>query len=213
MSGLFTWSALFQAGGPTLIVLLICFLVAAIVIVERWLYFRGRFFDPSVLSTVLDLIRGGDSSNAGRVLLDQKSPAGYVLFECLQTSDLKDEQLFEEVKARAIAEKIPEMERYLNLLATLGSVSPFIGLLGTVLGIIRAFMSLGQTDAAAGAAGGLSGLNAGIAESLVATAAGLLVAIPATAAFNYFRKRVNDMITSIEIAASRFKVSVRKGRH
>ncbi len=214
MSGIFSWSALFEAGGPTLIFLLACAIVSYIIIIERWLYFRGRTFNPTeITGSIADLVKSGEYSNAGRMLLDKKTPAGYVLFECLQTAESDDrENLFEEIKARAIGEKMPDMEKYLNIIATLGSVSPFIGLLGTVFGIIRAFVSIGQADGGGGGAGGLSGLNTGIAEALVATAAGLFVAIPATAAYNFYRKKVDGMVLSIEVAASRLKVMIIKSR-
>ena len=140
----------------------------------------------------------------------------YVLEQCLELDEMGGGgELFEEVKSRAIAEKVPEMERFLNIEATLGTVSPFIGLLGTVLGIVRAFQGLGAgasktvqgaAQSLQGGAGGMSELNAGIAAALVATAAGLIVAIPSTVAYNYFRRRVNALIMDTEVAASRLKV-------
>ena len=87
--------------------------------------------------------------------------------------------------ARETADQILSLERRLPSLATLGNVSPFIGLFGTVLGIIRAFEAIAATGA-----GGLAVVSAGIAEALVATAAGLFVAIPAVMAYNYFVGRV-----------------------
>jgi biopolymer transport protein ExbB/biopolymer transport protein TolQ len=87
--------------------------------------------------------------------------------------------------ARETADQIISLERRLPSLATLGNVSPFIGLFGTVLGIIRAFEAIAATGA-----GGLAVVSAGIAEALVATAAGLFVAIPAVMAYNYFVGRV-----------------------
>ena len=100
-------------------------------------------------------------------------------------------------------EKLPEIERYLNIQATLGSVSPYLGLLGTVFGIVRAFSSLGMQTPESGAQ--VHELNAGIAQALVATAAGLLVAIPATISYNYFRGRAQALIQDIEVAVSYLK--------
>ena len=87
--------------------------------------------------------------------------------------------------ARETADRIAALERRLPSLATLANVSPFIGLFGTVLGIIEAFQAIARTGA-----GGLAVVSAGIAEALVATAAGLFVAIPAVVAYNYFVSRV-----------------------
>src|SRR5436190_13305651 len=88
------------------------------------------------------------------------------------------------------------LERNLAFLATLGSNAPFVGLFGTVLGIIKAFH-----DLSANQAGGPSVVMAGISEALVATAVGLMVAIPAVGAFNFFNRRVRAFICKIEWAA------------
>ena len=84
-------------------------------------------------------------------------------------------------------------ERRLPILATLASNSPYIGLFGTVLGIVRAFKDLSKDIASAS-----SGVMAGIAEALVATAIGLLVAIPAVVAYNVFKGMVKDAVTNTE---------------
>jgi len=89
------------------------------------------------------------------------------------------------------------LERNLSFLATLGSNAPFIGLFGTVLGIIKAFHDLAATQAGAGA----STVMAGISEALVATAIGLMVAIPAVVAFNYFNRRVRVRMAEVDWVA------------
>ena len=98
------------------------------------------------------------------------------------------------------------LERHLAFLATLGSNGPFIGLFGTVLGIIKAFH-----DLAAGGAGGAgaSTVMAGISEALVATAVGLMVAIPAVVAFNYFNRRIRVRMTELEWMAHLAALDVR----
>jgi biopolymer transport protein ExbB/biopolymer transport protein TolQ len=98
---------------------------------------------------------------------------------------------------RTTASEIARLERYLGSLATLGNVSPFVGLFGTVLGIIRAFEAIAKTGS-----GGLGTVSAGIAEALVATAAGLFVAIPAVIAYNYFLGRVKLFANAMDSAAS-----------
>ena len=89
----------------------------------------------------------------------------------------------------------PKMEKNLNFLATVGSNAPFVGLLGTVLGIMKAFSDLAQN-----AGSGNQAVMAGIADALVATAVGLFVAIPAVIAYNYFRKQVQQSLQSIDVA-------------
>jgi len=97
--------------------------------------------------------------------------------------------------ARETADQIATLERRLPALATLANVSPFIGLFGTVLGIIEAFQAIARTGA-----GGLAVVSAGIAEALVATAAGLFVAIPAVVAYNYFVGRVKGFAQEMDRA-------------
>lgn len=92
----------------------------------------------------------------------------------------------------ALSER-PEVERYLNFLATLGSNAPYIGLFGTVLGIMKAFNDLAQSPEA-----GQQTVMAGISMALVATAAGLFVAIPAVIAYNYYSKQVRGIFQSLD---------------
>lgn len=99
--------------------------------------------------------------------------------------------LAESFNSFALMEK-PKLERSLNFLATIGSNAPFIGLLGTVLGIMKAFKDL------SGAQGNVSVVMTGIAEALVATAVGLFVAIPAVMAYNYFQRQVKGILTNLE---------------
>ncbi|MFZ4402946.1 MAG: MotA/TolQ/ExbB proton channel family protein [Pseudobdellovibrionaceae bacterium] len=87
----------------------------------------------------------------------------------------------------------PELERYLSFLATVGSNAPYVGLLGTVLGIMKAFNDLAQASEA-----GQQTVMAGISLALVATAAGLFVAIPAVIAYNYFSKKVKLILLNLE---------------
>lgn len=227
MAEYLSWSRMLDSGGPTVLILLVCSVVSFIVIIERTVYFQSRSRDIRSLIDKLTTSSGAGVLKELRELFAAGvTPVHYVLAECFDSQKAVaaggkpgaknaafNGEIFEEVKSRAIAEKLIDLERYLNIEATLGTVSPFIGLFGTVLGIIRAFQSLGQAGAAkAGAAvqsagaAGLSGLNAGIAEALIATAAGLFVAIPATIAYNYFRKRVSGLVLQMEVAASRLKV-------
>lgn len=89
----------------------------------------------------------------------------------------------------------PRLEKYLNFLATVGSNAPFVGLLGTVMGIMKAFNDLAQNSAA-----GNEVVMLGIAHALIATAIGLFVAIPAVIGFNYYSKMVKDTVQTIEVA-------------
>lgn len=103
-----------------------------------------------------------------------------------------DVQVIERLFRSAMAKEKLEMEKGLLVLATLGSNAPFIGLFGTVLGIIRAFAALSDAQ------GGATSVMAGISQALYATAAGLFVAIPAVIAFNYFTQKLKVLLQMAE---------------
>ncbi len=200
-----------SGGGFTLIILFICAIVSWITIVERIIYFNTNSLPPlETVNIFLQKENTNSKENLTNLSWEEKyvqfkTPLEYVLYEChcAVVLNKKKEEYFEETKSRAIAERLPEIEKYLSIQATLGTVSPYLGLLGTVFGIIRAFSSLG-VKADANSIGN-SVLTSGIAEALIATASGLIVAIPATIAYNYFKKRQQSMIRDIEIAASYLK--------
>jgi biopolymer transport protein ExbB/TolQ len=98
---------------------------------------------------------------------------------------------------RSSVRTVADLRRGLGALATVGSTAPFVGLLGTVAGIITAFQAMAATGS-----GGLGSVSAGIAEALVTTAFGLLVAIPAVMMFNYLTNRVEDMQVDINDSAN-----------
>jgi biopolymer transport protein ExbB/TolQ len=98
---------------------------------------------------------------------------------------------------RAIVIETNLLEKHITIVGTIGSVAVYIGLFGTVLGIIKAF-----NDISAAGTGGINVVINGIAESLVCTAAGLCVAVPAVVAYNYFIKRIDRFISDMELCAS-----------
>jgi len=95
---------------------------------------------------------------------------------------------------------VAELKENLGVLATVGATAPFVGLFGTVVGIIKAFQGLGESG------GGIAAVSAGIAEALITTAGGLLVAIPAVWAYNYFQNRVDRF--TVEMSNSGSEMSI-----
>jgi biopolymer transport protein ExbB len=100
-------------------------------------------------------------------------------------------------------EQRSKLEKNLNVLGTLGNIAPLIGLFGTVVGIIRAFHALAVSGSA-----GPSVISAGIAEALVTTASGLVVAVPAVIFYNYFLRRVGNVMTEIESVSKKVLVMI-----
>jgi biopolymer transport protein ExbB len=143
---------------------------------------------------VLDRLRVGDRAGALGAVKSVRGFVPDVIRAGLEHGD-KGAEAVESVLASELARKRTEYDRFLAILATIGSNAPFIGLFGTVLGIIRAFADL----AAAGGVGGPEVVMHGISEALVATAVGLGVAIPAVIAFNVFarwQRRMSQQATA-----------------
>jgi biopolymer transport protein ExbB len=125
-------------------------------------------------------------------------------YPCVETRVLKSLVGGAEPHKRASALLTSErlkLESFLGILGTLGNNAPFIGLFGTVIGIIRAFHDLGG-GSGEGGSGGIQTVGVGLSEALVATAVGLMVAIPAVFYFNYFNKKVKAVMTRVEGVAA-----------
>lgn len=174
--------------------LLLVLSIASIgVILERWVFYRRRAVDSVVVrETLTKHLQQGDFAAAAALLKKHDSLETNVVLVGLQAAELGPESV-EDLLVGALGQEKARYERRLNFLATLASNAPYIGLFGTVLGIIRSFR-----DLAANMADASSAVMAGLAESLVATAMGLLVAIPAVIAYNVFRGRVKDAVTNCQ---------------
>ena len=119
-----------------------------------------------------------------------------------------DEKLISNAMEREITVETIKLERFTGIVGTIGGTAVYIGLLGTVIGIMRAF-----SDIAKAGSGGMDVVTVGIAEALVCTAAGLLVAIPAVICFNWFTRKIDNFIVDMELAASELVdlICVKKG--
>lgn len=183
----------------TLVILLICSILAVAFMVERFLFFRRAKVDSTrLLSRIKMAMESDNMQEAISVCERDRSPVAAVLRTGLMNYKLPYHQLEELLTATREEERV-KLERYLGVLGTLGNSCPFIGLFGTVVGIIKAFH-----DLAASGSGGPTVVAAGIAEALVATAGGLLVAIPCVMVFNYFMRKVKNMDVEMEVTAKRF---------
>ncbi|MFO0744704.1 MAG: MotA/TolQ/ExbB proton channel family protein [Myxococcota bacterium] len=173
-----------------LYILLVLFLLSLLVMVERILFFRKNRVDPVALSkSVIQAVRNGGPQKAREQLAGVGGMTGGVLSAALDAWD-DGVDAVEEVVAAAIGRERILYDKWLPILGTLGNAAPFIGLFGTVIGILTAFSQL---------AGGLQGAELkaevmkSIGEALVATAVGLAVAIPSVVGFNAFKSRIKRM--------------------
>ena len=182
---------LFAAGGPILIVLLLLSVYSLAVILERFFKFQKSIgISRKLMSYCRHPIRSDNYEKVKMACskeLTKNTPAAQVIMALLEKKDHPKTEL-KEIANSVIDWEITKMQRKLTVLGTLGSITPFIGLFGTVIGVMHAFKDLAGATAAAG---GASVVAAGIAEALINTAAGLFVAIPAVVAYNYFLSKTN----------------------
>ncbi|MBL8612720.1 MAG: MotA/TolQ/ExbB proton channel family protein [Myxococcales bacterium] len=178
-----------------LVLMLVLSVVSLAIMLERaWLYFSLRDDAAALMKDLGRLLRQGDLAGARRRLEASPSAEAAVVVAGIVEADMGADAAEEAMAGAAALQRI-KLEKRLAFLGTLGNNAPFIGLLGTVIGIVGAFDELAKANVA-GAAGGAAtqvapqAVMANIAEALVATAIGLIVAIPAVAAFNTFQRIV-----------------------
>ncbi|GAA4354738.1 MotA/TolQ/ExbB proton channel family protein [Kangiella marina] len=184
---------LFKAGGWTMIPIAICSLIAMAIMVERiWALKRERILPKHLVAQVWTWIKNGQFDKSKMRDLKNSSELGEVL-----TAGLLNHQYGRESMKASINEAgravVVRLERYLNTLGSIALVAPLLGLLGTVIGMIKVFTvmrveGVGNADALAG----------GISEALITTAAGMAVAIPTLVLHRHFIRRVEELVTDME---------------
>lgn len=175
----------------------------AIMLERLWFFISLRDDLARLAQSLRDLLRKNDLSGARKLLETSPSSEAAVVAAGLAEAD-RGARAAEEAMAGATALQRMKLEKRLVFLGTLGNNAPFIGLFGTVIGIVQAFELLGRQDKASAAAQAASGVAApqqvmaAIAEALVATAVGILVAIPAVAMFNVYSRHVKAILANTE---------------
>jgi biopolymer transport protein ExbB len=188
-------SELFIKGGFTLIILILCSILSIKVVIEKWIVFKGikenvieefkkKIFDVLTVKDTKDAIYLCYSFSTKWLFFKIKNPLSNIYLHILENNSMDKEDLTTTSFSK-IDREIMKLEKGLGILATLGAISPFIGLFGTVIGIIKSFEALAASETS-----GYLNVMSGIAEALIATAAGLIVAIPAVMFYNYFSKRL-----------------------
>ncbi|HEY1585723.1 MAG TPA: MotA/TolQ/ExbB proton channel family protein [Polyangia bacterium] len=180
-----------QVSGQAVLYILLALSVISIgIILERLVYFARRKIDAAAVGRkVVDYLREDDIEGARNYLSTLPGIEAEVIRDALGWyADGAD--AVAEVIAGGTKERRKGYESGLLFLGTLGNNAPFVGLFGTVLGIVTAFKELAG---AAGSSAGMNNVMSGIAEALVATAVGILVALPAVIAYNAFQKKSQDL--------------------
>jgi len=186
-----------------IILLLLASIISWMVIFERWLYinkvsqeflaFESRFWSDSGLEALLAESQGEGHQTIGAEYLFQ---IGFLDYKRLKNENIDSETIMSSVQRNmraALAKEQTLLEKHLPFLATVASVSPYIGLFGTVWGIMNSFRGLAGSSQAT-----LSAVAPGISEALIATAIGLFAAIPALIAYNKFISESDSLVSNME---------------
>tara|TARA_R100001440_G_scaffold14959_5_gene25390 strand:- start:14767 stop:15393 length:627 start_codon:yes stop_codon:yes gene_type:complete len=184
---------LLQAGGIIMVPIIACSILALAIILERFWSLRvSRVAPQTTLNELWRWIKKKELNARKLKALQASSPMGRVLAGGLMNAKHGREIMKESIEQEA-SQVIHELERFLNPLGTVATITPLLGLLGTVIGMIKVFAEIQL--AGVGDAGNLAG---GISEALMTTAAGLSVAIPALICHRYFLRRVDELVVNME---------------
>ena len=197
------------AGGPVMVPLILCSVVSVAIVVERiWTLQRKRVIPRELTDRVWKLVETRTLDDRHIVALARNSPLGQILAAGLANRNHGREIMKEQIEDTG-RHVVHELERFLNTLGSIAAVSPFLGLLGTVIGMIRAFNEI--TVVGVGDPRALAG---GIGMALITTAAGLMVAIPSLFAHRYLRGLVDGLVVDMEKEAIRLVQAFdRSGAH
>ena len=189
---------LLAAGGPILILLLLLSVYSISIILERFFKLRSTVsLSRKLMAYCRHPLRSENYQkveDACRKEVVKNTPAAALILRLVQERNRPQAEL-EKIADSVIDWEVTKLQRRLTILGTLGSITPFIGLFGTVLGVMHAFKDLAANTATSA---GASVVAAGIAEALVNTAAGLFVAVPAVIAYNYYLSKTNYFAKELE---------------
>ncbi len=188
-----------QAGGWLMLPIIACSIVAAAIILERlWTLQRTRVLPTGLTTEVWQWVKSRQLDRQRIQSLHQGSPLGQILAAGLSNGRLGRDIAKENIQDTG-RHVVYELERYLNTLGTIAAISPLLGLLGTVIGMVKVFAAI--TVYGVGNPGVLAG---GISEALITTAAGLSVAIPSLIGYRYLRGKIDNLVVQMEKEAMKF---------
>lgn len=177
-------------GATVVLYILIALSVISVgVVIDRWWFFRRRRFEgKDVREAYEKALRAGEFEAARGALHKSRSVEAAVVADAIEWRNGGAEAV-QEILHKGVRDRRRDVEAGLLFLGTLGNNAPFIGLFGTVLGVIGALRELSSAQISAATGGGMGAMMGSISEALIATAIGILVAIPAVVAYNVFQKK------------------------
>lgn len=183
-----------QKGGPLMWLILLCSVISVAIFFERVTYYhRASIRVGELLRGLANLIARGNLAEALHETAGTPGPVARVIHAAIIRHDAARSELKEIVEEAGQLE-VPKLERNLGILSTIAFVAPLIGLLGTVTGLIDAFVQISHQTGFATS----EGVSTGLYKSLLTTAAGLVVAIPSSVAYSYLSARVNVLMHDME---------------
>jgi biopolymer transport protein ExbB len=183
----------FGKGGIIIYPLLLCSIIALAIVIEKWIALRKKKVIIPEIVSVIDNIKGpGDIGLALSICEKHKGPFANIIRVGLESRDLPKEEIKEALNDQG-RQEVYSLEKGLIILETIAGIAPLLGLLGTVIGILKVFnvisvVGVGQATAMAG----------GISEALITTIVGLSIGIPAVVGFNYFTNKAESLVLKIE---------------
>ena len=185
----------FLIGSPTMLVLALCSIITVGFAVERIMYFNtSRSNTRQFMNELGNRMKSGNPRQALDFCSSSNSPVARVMAQGIMHMGRSRDELQQRLDT-AIDLEVVEMERNLSVLGTMSNIAPLLGLFGTVVGIIRAFAAIARTGAGGGAV-----VAMGVSEALMTTAAGIVVAVIATVAFNFFVRQIRTRTAQLEDA-------------
>jgi len=199
-------TAFLAKGGVLVVPILFCSVLALAIFLERIIRFaRTRIGGDGFLEEMVLHLKDGEDQQAYELACSSRTPMGRILIQGMEVKDQNLETL-ETVLVQATDEEVRNLSRYLQALATIGNIAPLLGLLGTVIGMIKAFMVIQQMGGKVNA----SVLAGGIWEAMLTTALGLAVALPTMVAHSYLIARIDVYEARLQSGTVSFIKALRK---
>ena len=187
------------AGGPFMWPLLACSVLIITITIERSWFLQNRLVSPKGLKAqIINLLDKESLSKKQASEIANLSSLGFLLINCIKYKNLQRDNLESKIEEKAIEVKYG-LERNLTMLGTIATISPLLGLLGTVVGMITAFTGLTET---VGANPDL--LASGISQALITTAFGLFIAVPGLVMHKYFEQKITYLLITLQKEVSDF---------
>jgi biopolymer transport protein ExbB len=189
---------IFLKGGIIMWFILSASIIGLAVIIDRYLVLRkAKINVPAFMVRIRGFLKKKDISSAVSYCMEEKSPVANIVRKGLKKYRLGHERVKEAIE-NAGTQEVTKLEKGLSILASVSGIAPLLGFLGTVTGMITAFMTIQDLQGSANP----SDLAGGIWEALITTAFGLMVGIPALAFYNYFLNRIKKLVGDMEVVAN-----------